>query len=222
MHSWLDVRGFDSRQGLGIFLFNGPPIQWVPGALTLEVNRPGSEADHSPTYSAEVKECVELYVHSPICFHGVVLSLKNQRDMFNFTKTLWLLLLLLTTELTVTTVNGIYVHVGITVCKHLLNHFIRQQSSCKSTYWRRGWHNIQSKFCENKHISWFEYLSVETDKKSVETKMLKIPSNVFYSLRSLMEDEKVWDSVLKDSTYSMNETALMFLWTPSWFVTRAL
>jgi hypothetical protein len=25
----------------------------------------GSEADHSPPYSAEVKECVELYLHSP-------------------------------------------------------------------------------------------------------------------------------------------------------------
>jgi len=25
----------------------------------------GSEADHSPPSSAEVKECVELYLHSP-------------------------------------------------------------------------------------------------------------------------------------------------------------
>jgi hypothetical protein len=25
-----------------------PPIQWVPGALSLEVKRPGREADHSP------------------------------------------------------------------------------------------------------------------------------------------------------------------------------
>jgi hypothetical protein len=51
-----------------------PPIQWVPGALFLGVNRPGREADHSPPYSAEVKECVELYLHSPICPHGVVLN----------------------------------------------------------------------------------------------------------------------------------------------------
>jgi len=28
----------------------------------------------SPPSSAEVKECVELYVHSPIRLHGVVLS----------------------------------------------------------------------------------------------------------------------------------------------------
>jgi hypothetical protein len=51
--------------GLGIFLFTTasrmflgptqPPIQWVPGALSLVVKRPGREADHSPPSSAEVK-----------------------------------------------------------------------------------------------------------------------------------------------------------------------
>jgi hypothetical protein len=41
-----------------------PPIQWVPGALSLGVKRPGREADHSPPSSAEVKEWVELYLHS--------------------------------------------------------------------------------------------------------------------------------------------------------------
>jgi hypothetical protein len=81
----LDVRGFDSRRGLGIFLFTTavsgtalgptqPPIQCVPGALSLGVKRPGREADHSPPTSAEVKEWVELYLHSPVRFHGVVLS----------------------------------------------------------------------------------------------------------------------------------------------------
>jgi hypothetical protein len=35
-----------------------PPIQWVPGALSLRVKRPGCEADHSPPSSAKVKECV--------------------------------------------------------------------------------------------------------------------------------------------------------------------
>jgi hypothetical protein len=65
-------------QGLGIFLFTTvsrpvlgltqPPIQWVPGALSLAVKRPGCEADHSPPSSAEVKECVELYLHSPNTF----------------------------------------------------------------------------------------------------------------------------------------------------------
>jgi hypothetical protein len=33
----------------------------------------GREADHSPPSSAEVKEWVELYLHSPIRLHGVVL-----------------------------------------------------------------------------------------------------------------------------------------------------
>jgi hypothetical protein len=32
-----------------------PPIQWVPGALSLEVKRQGREADHSPPTSVEVK-----------------------------------------------------------------------------------------------------------------------------------------------------------------------
>jgi hypothetical protein len=41
------------------------PIQWVPGALSLEVKQPGGEADHSPPSSTEVKEWVELYFHSP-------------------------------------------------------------------------------------------------------------------------------------------------------------
>jgi hypothetical protein len=49
----------------GIFLFftaltlalgqTQPPIQWVPGAGSLEVKRPGGETDHSPAFSAEVK-----------------------------------------------------------------------------------------------------------------------------------------------------------------------
>jgi hypothetical protein len=71
----IGVLGFDSRRGMGIFLFTtesrtalGPtqlPIQWVPGALSLEVKRPGREADHWPPSSAEVKEYVELYLHYP-------------------------------------------------------------------------------------------------------------------------------------------------------------
>jgi hypothetical protein len=71
---WM-MGGFDSRQELGIPLFTTasrsalgpilPPIQWVPGALSLGVKRPRREADHSPPSSAEVKECVELFLHSP-------------------------------------------------------------------------------------------------------------------------------------------------------------
>jgi hypothetical protein len=42
-----------------------PPIQCIPEVLSLGVKRPGRETDHSPPSSAEVKECVELYLHSP-------------------------------------------------------------------------------------------------------------------------------------------------------------
>jgi hypothetical protein len=50
------------------------PIQWVPLFLFLGVKRQGREADHSSPCSAEVKECVGLYLHSPVRLHGVVLS----------------------------------------------------------------------------------------------------------------------------------------------------
>jgi hypothetical protein len=35
------------------------------GGCFLGIKRPGHEADHSPPYSAKVKECVELCIHSP-------------------------------------------------------------------------------------------------------------------------------------------------------------
>jgi len=62
---YLYVLEFDSRRGLGIFLITvsrtalrpiQPPTQWVPGALSLGVKRPGREAEHSPPSSAKVKE----------------------------------------------------------------------------------------------------------------------------------------------------------------------
>jgi hypothetical protein len=63
----IGVLGFDSQQVLETFLFTTasrtapeptqPPIQWVPGILSLGVKRPGRKADHSPLpFSAEVKE----------------------------------------------------------------------------------------------------------------------------------------------------------------------
>jgi hypothetical protein len=62
----IGVLGFDSRRGLGIFLFTTasrpalgltqPPIHWVPGAVSLGVKRPGRESNHSPPSSTEVKE----------------------------------------------------------------------------------------------------------------------------------------------------------------------
>jgi hypothetical protein len=71
----LEDRRFESRQGLGIFLFTTatrpalgptqPPVQWLPGALSVGIKRPGHEGDRSPPPSAKVKECLELYFHSP-------------------------------------------------------------------------------------------------------------------------------------------------------------
>jgi hypothetical protein len=62
----IGILGFDSRRGLGIFFFTTvprtalgltqPPVQWVPGVISLGVKRPVREADHSPPFSAKVKE----------------------------------------------------------------------------------------------------------------------------------------------------------------------
>jgi hypothetical protein len=85
-YHWTRLRAgqseFGSRRGLVIFVFDTvsrpsveitqPSIQWVQGALSLGIKRPEREADHSPPSSAEVKECVELYLHSPIRLHDVI------------------------------------------------------------------------------------------------------------------------------------------------------
>jgi hypothetical protein len=61
----IGVLGFNSWWELEIFLFTTtsrmalepaqPPIQWVPGAVSLGVKQLGYEADHSPPYSAKVE-----------------------------------------------------------------------------------------------------------------------------------------------------------------------
>jgi hypothetical protein len=88
----IGVLGFDSRRGLGIFLLTTAtrtvlrpiqsPIQWVPGALSLGLKRPGREADHSRSSSAEVKECVEQYLHSQ---YGVFMAWYLVKHSDNFT-----------------------------------------------------------------------------------------------------------------------------------------
>jgi hypothetical protein len=60
------------------------PIQWVAGALSLGAKRPGRETDHSPPSSAEVKEWVELYLHSPNTPSWCGAQLKHG-DNFSFT-----------------------------------------------------------------------------------------------------------------------------------------
>jgi hypothetical protein len=87
----IGVLGFDSRRGLGIFLFTTasrtvlgltqPLIQWVPGALSLGVKRPGCETDHSPPSSAEVKNAWSYTCTRPIRLYGMVLS-KAQGQLY--------------------------------------------------------------------------------------------------------------------------------------------
>jgi hypothetical protein len=80
----IGVLDFDSRLGLGIFLFTivsrtalgptEPRTEWVPGALSLGVKRPGPEADDSPPSSTKVKTAKTYASTPPIRLHGVALS----------------------------------------------------------------------------------------------------------------------------------------------------
>jgi len=89
--SGLDDRWFESRQGLGISLFTAasrpvlgltqPPIQRVSGAFSLGVKRPGSQAEHPPPFTAEVKTAWSYTSPIPIRLHDVV----KQRGNFTFT-----------------------------------------------------------------------------------------------------------------------------------------
>jgi hypothetical protein len=76
---------WDSTSGWGkkIFLFSTasrtvlrptqPPIQFVPGDLSLRVKQPTCEADHSCPSSAEIKN-VGAIPPLPRCLHGMVLN----------------------------------------------------------------------------------------------------------------------------------------------------
>jgi hypothetical protein len=99
----IGVLGFDSWRRLGIFLFTTasrtalgptqPPIQWVPGVPSLEVKRPGREADHSPTSSAEVKNAWS-YTSTPL-YVFMAWCLVKHRDNCTFTFTFTFLLICL-------------------------------------------------------------------------------------------------------------------------------
>jgi hypothetical protein len=79
----LSDRLFESRQGLGIFLFTAafrpalgptqPRIKGVPGAPSVGVKWSGREADHSPPTSAEIKKAWS-YTSTPSICLGVVIS----------------------------------------------------------------------------------------------------------------------------------------------------
>jgi hypothetical protein len=54
--TWEDNIKIDFRETRTALGPTQPPIQWIQWALSLGIKRPGSEADHSPTSSVEVKE----------------------------------------------------------------------------------------------------------------------------------------------------------------------
>jgi hypothetical protein len=68
---WILLFATESRTALGP---TQPPIQWVPGALSVEIKRPVREADHSAPSRAEVKEALIYTSTPPIRLHGMVLS----------------------------------------------------------------------------------------------------------------------------------------------------
>ena len=48
-----------------------PPIQWVPGALSLGMEQPGQETDQSPPSKANGKNEWANTCIPPICLHGM-------------------------------------------------------------------------------------------------------------------------------------------------------
>jgi hypothetical protein len=59
-----------------------PPIQWVPGALSLRVKRPERETDLSSSSSVEDKNAWSCTFTSSIRLHGVVLSWSTGNRMW--------------------------------------------------------------------------------------------------------------------------------------------
>jgi hypothetical protein len=76
-----------SRPAMGL---TQPPIQWVPGALSPGVKRPGREADHSPQTSAEVKK-TWVYTslpHTPSWRSAYLVNYRGNFTFFIFTQLL--------------------------------------------------------------------------------------------------------------------------------------
>jgi hypothetical protein len=81
---------FDSRQGQEIFLFSTtsrlalrhtqPPVQLELGAPSPRVKQLQCRAVHRPPYTVKNWGCISLYLHSPIYWHGTVLT-----DIFTLT-----------------------------------------------------------------------------------------------------------------------------------------
>jgi len=65
-----------SRRALGL---TQPPVQWVPRALSLAVNRPGRETEHSRSSSAEVKNA---WSYTSTLQYAFMAQLEEHRDNF--------------------------------------------------------------------------------------------------------------------------------------------
>jgi hypothetical protein len=86
----IGVLGFDSWRGLGNFLFatasrpalgpTQPPIQWVPGILSLRVKRPGREAHYSHLVPKSKNEW--SYTSTPQYAFMVWCSVKAQGQLY--------------------------------------------------------------------------------------------------------------------------------------------
>jgi len=56
---------------LGYFWYYSLLSNGYKGLFSQRIKQPRHEADHSPPSSAEVTECMELYIHSPIRLYGL-------------------------------------------------------------------------------------------------------------------------------------------------------
>jgi hypothetical protein len=61
---WKRLLTFGFHEEISFFFFDKPMSLSFPNNSLHHVVSPGREADHSPPCSAEVKEWVELYLHS--------------------------------------------------------------------------------------------------------------------------------------------------------------
>jgi hypothetical protein len=78
------------------------------GALSLALKRWGREADHSPPASAEIKECVELYLHYPVCL--MAWSLVKRRDNFTLPLTFIITIIIIIIIIIIFVENVTYKH----------------------------------------------------------------------------------------------------------------
>jgi hypothetical protein len=86
-----------------------PPIQWVPGALSLAVKWPEHEADHSPPSSAEVKMRGAILPLSHYALMAWSSLKKKQKDNFTFTFMSVVTLLICMQKVPVSNLDGEYV-----------------------------------------------------------------------------------------------------------------